>query len=1130
MNSSSSQMNLIEKLADEFADRQRRGDRPDVEDYVSRYPDLANEIRDIFPALVMMKQVAPQDDDLRETGNATVASAPPQQLGEYRILRELGRGGMGVVYEAEQESLQRRVALKILPRELASSPNAMERFKREARAAARMHHTNIVPVFEVGLEADFAFYTMQLIRGQSLDSVIDELKRLRRVPTPKPSEFAAQSIAASLVRGSFQLEDLAGSDDQPSLSPSEPIDRCQAAYAETVDEPLRSSSVASLPGKSEISTAESDHRRYHRSVGRIGIQVADALSYAHARGIVHRDIKPSNLILDASGIVWVTDFGLAKVDDDGMTHTGDILGTMRYMSPERFRGYCDVRADIYSLGLTLYELLVLTPAFDSRDRLKLIEMVRQSDPAAPRSLDPRIPRDLETIVLKACDKEPRRRYQSADDMADDLQRFVNDEPIQARRVSAVERFSRWSRRNKSLATAISALAASLIVIAVGSAFVAWRLQQNLDSRTLTAAFGAFNSGNVRKSQALLKQIDPRDGSAQSIAWRFLNARCLDQQGEEIPIKEGLSSRFAFDPLEEFYATAAGRNEIALVSQKKTTSIRLPADDDRPEVRLTPDTDLTISDNGRWLIAPGEWGDNAGTVLIWELIRTDGEIESTYISSSLPHNAPVTSADIDAAAQRVVSIDSEGNLKLWSLDNPRKELALGSTKSRFRLRVRFSNDGKWIFTHGNLAFGDVTIYSGDDLREVGTVPYGERLAAVKRSPVSQTFAVSGFAGTEIWEIHDGQPRRVHRLGWRRSEDCAYSKDGIYLAVTNPDDDSVRVFASASGQLVARYQCMGLHRNSRTALQDERLFCTPGRSLHQFDFARQLQFSANTQKWWFAPFSLAKTHVAFPTQDQRVRIWNIATDESRFIPNLNIPRRIDAVALSADASRIAIVRRTSVTASQVEVWDLVRMAMIGSMESKRTWALRFSPVNRDLLLISSGGATRIWNIATNEAEHLADRMSISAEFSPDGRRLLLGGNPWDAPYVAASMWKIGDSGDAELYRSLSTRGSYSMAFKSDGSGFAILDRSVNKVRLWNQNVERKRSLSLGSPSVMSLDFSPNDKCLVTASPSGEITFVDPEKGQEIGVFRIDRPLRNVRFMDDCDRIVVATMDGSIFQWDY
>jgi serine/threonine protein kinase len=217
-----------------------------------------------------------------------------------------------------------------------------------------------------------------------------------------------------------------------------------------------------LPGRTDLSAIDSNRRPNFHGVARIGHQVADALAYAHDRGVIHRDIKPSNLLLDAAGVVWVTDFGLAKTDEEGLTCTGDILGTIRYMAPERFRGACDARADIYSLGLTLHDLLVLRPAFESPDRLKLIEQVRHREPARPRSVDGRIPRDLETIVLKAIDKDPRGRYPTAAALGEDLQRFVEDRPIRARRISPAERLWRWARRNKAIASLLTLLAIVLV--------------------------------------------------------------------------------------------------------------------------------------------------------------------------------------------------------------------------------------------------------------------------------------------------------------------------------------------------------------------------------------------------------------------------------------------------------------------------------------------------------------------------------------------------------------------------------------------------------------------------------------------------------------------------------------------
>ena len=480
----------VELLADEFLARCKRGERPTIKEYCDRHPGLAEEIRDVFEAVLMVEDLRPGTEDASGSyGDSARGSGKRlEQVGDYRILGEVGRGGMGVVYEAEQQALGRRVALKVLPRSVAGDGSAQVRFQREAKAAARMHHTNIVPVFDVGQDGEHLYYAMQLIHGQGLDLVIQDLKRLRArgaaAPVVAEDRDAERSIAASLVAGKFERENLAPEGEADS--------KATAAYEGGAP------SSAMLPGQSDISTATSDRGAYFRSVAQIGVQTASALSYAHGRGIIHRDIKPGNLILDAAGNVWVTDFGLAKTGDSAMTHTGDILGTVRYMSPERFRGQCDVRADVYALGMTLYEMLTLKAAYASGDRLKLIEMIRQSEAASPRSFDPRIPRDLETIVMKAIDKDPKRRYQSADELGEDLQRFVNDEPIKARRVGSVERFTRWCRRNPAVA---GLTAAVLLLMAVGTAVSIWQAVVATRARADLAAKNAELADEQAKVEA-----------------------------------------------------------------------------------------------------------------------------------------------------------------------------------------------------------------------------------------------------------------------------------------------------------------------------------------------------------------------------------------------------------------------------------------------------------------------------------------------------------------------------------------------------------------------------------------------------------------------------------------------------
>ncbi len=335
-------------------------------------------------------------------------------LGDFRLLREVGRGGMGVVYEAEQISLRRRVALKVLPFAAAIDPRRLQRFKTEALAAAHVQHEKIVPVHAVGCERGVHYYAMQFIEGQSLAALIGELRGLR----DERRDDAAVTDAA-------------------------------------IGRPESHSGGMATSAATTISRERSaDRLRYYDRVAGLGRQAALALEHAHQAGIVHRDVKPGNLLLDLRGQLWITDFGLAQVTGDvGLTITGEMLGTLRYASPEQVfatRGIVDHRSDVYSLGATLYELLTLRPPFDGRDRHALIRQIAADEPASPRSLEPSIPAGLETIVLKALRKEPAERYATAQEMADDLERFLARRPIVARRPTPSERLRSWSRRHPTI--------------------------------------------------------------------------------------------------------------------------------------------------------------------------------------------------------------------------------------------------------------------------------------------------------------------------------------------------------------------------------------------------------------------------------------------------------------------------------------------------------------------------------------------------------------------------------------------------------------------------------------------------------------------------------------------------------
>ncbi len=434
----------VEQVLEEILERQRRGESPDISAYAERYPELAAEIRELLPLVGLMRERGEEDHRTRK-GNRS-RSKTGQRIGEYRILREIGRGGMGIVYEAEQESLGRRVALKVLPFHGALDQIHLDRFYREARSAAKLQHANIVPVFGIGEHDGTHYYVMQFIEGRGLNEMIDEMKR--QSPASAPTSNGAPEDGGSgsgneavrrllnreleeAHKHQAQLQVIANAETKVIPPPRDTPDARSPQGAEAPGARRRGARHGPRSAKPE--KHPSTDAMFFRSVARLGMQVAEALAYAHKEGILHRDIKPSNLLLDSRGNVWVTDFGLAKAEgSDDLTHTGGFVGTIPYMPPERFRGWSDPRGDIYSLGLTLYELSTLQRAFEDDNRQRLIKRIEEEQPARLRKLNRKVPEDLETIVLKAMAREPSQRYQTAGEMAEDLKRFLDGEAIHAR--------------------------------------------------------------------------------------------------------------------------------------------------------------------------------------------------------------------------------------------------------------------------------------------------------------------------------------------------------------------------------------------------------------------------------------------------------------------------------------------------------------------------------------------------------------------------------------------------------------------------------------------------------------------------------------------------------------------------
>ncbi len=457
----------LEKLIDVAARRIQAGEPIDVDQLAADHPDWAETIRAALAATVELAEFGKglardgHVPDMQEVGRSA--------FGDFRIIREVDRGGMGVVYEAEQVSLSRRVALKILPLAAALDARALRRFQLEAQVVGLLQHPRIVPVHAVGTFDGVPYFAMQFIEGCSLAWIIAELRAGLSDEGHREAAREGSGSASGGTSGGVLAATLLSGRFAPAPGDSDSGRRPGSGSAEG----------SAAPAGSHPTRA----REYIRSIARLGIQAADALGYAHEQGVVHRDVKPANLLLDCRGDLWVADFGMADVAGDvGLTRTGDLPGTSRYMSPEQASGHralVDRRTDIYALGATLYELLALRAAVPGEHHQEILRRIAEEEPYPLYRLNPGVPRDLATIIAKAMSKDPARRYETAWHMADDLGRFLEGRPVLARPSGPAARVLRWCRRKPIIAVLTAALALASVA---GAAGVAWSWRDALKQR------------------------------------------------------------------------------------------------------------------------------------------------------------------------------------------------------------------------------------------------------------------------------------------------------------------------------------------------------------------------------------------------------------------------------------------------------------------------------------------------------------------------------------------------------------------------------------------------------------------------------------------------------------------------
>ena len=1067
----------IEAFAREYSDRKRRGETPTVEEYAARHPEIASRILRLLPGLVGEDLTDETCDSSQQWTSDSRTRPGFPELSDYRVIRQIGRGGMGIVYEAEQKSLGRRVALKVLPGEFASSTERLERFQREARAAARMHHTNIVPVFEVGHEGQTAFYVMQLIAGQTLDDVVRGIKRIRENPQ-------------------------AGVAVEKSAMDSSPRD----LVSETIETPFVSSGAA-WPGDSDLSNSGSNGHDYFNSVARIGLQVAEALAYAHARGIIHRDIKPANLLLDTSGVTWVTDFGLAKTAEGENTRTGDILGTLRYMAPERFRGQCDTRADVYAIGLTLYELLTLEPAFASRDHATLLDTIAKTAPPTPRSCDRRIPKDLETIVVKAIEKDPAQRYQSADAIAEDLRRFLNEEPIRARPISIAERFLRWTRQNKLIA----ASAATFMILLVG-----WAYRESRNSFDL----------RTRLAQQYLVQGQTICEAGRIDHGLHFFVRALDEcPSSSVALRGTIRANFA---------TWSKRcNQLTQV---------LDHESDR-SVGGVRDTGLQIafSHDGTRLLTGGK---RDGIVRIWSV--DSGE----QIGKPIQLSSPVAMLRVTDDGNRIVTQSADGVIQRWNRNGaPLGELA---TTDGF---VAFS-PGKGLLAAQN-SDGTISLWDVGDGQLERTLQNPDA-SSLTFSRDEQHLRAIRSGGLKIWNVESGE--LIHEKDGLNGEIAAVHPDGDSIIIF--EEDSPRV-CSLNGETL--FELGGRFRTALFSPTGQtiafigggyfQLWTSEGEKITdvmRFVGANMMSFA----------FSENGELMAIGTNEFTFSIWSTKSGE-RIGNSVTRDASIRSIAFRPGDNKLAVS-----AAGRAEVWSYPKNNVVAASyegHSSGAWGMEFSSAGDQFVTTAFGG--EVW-LHSRDPSRTALRMPTPSQnmwdgaISPDGNVVAAGGNK------QVSVWTIEGKVVATLEHEEMVR---CVDFDETGKRLAsgtfgglarVWDIETKEVvatfdhanfvedvafvpgqntlvtacadgfaRIHSLDVPKKETITLKhGDDVLGLDISPDGTLIATGSRDQTVRIWDSESGTMIGnVLEHSGHVEDVSFSGDGRILATACSDGLIRVWD-
>ncbi len=1146
------------------------GTPPSRADLLDEHPDLADDLAACLDTLDFIGHSLGQ-------GPATSVLECGQQFGEYQILRELGRGGMGVVYEAFHLSLERRVALKVLSGRAFEDERQRERFLLEAKTAASLHHTNIVPIFEVGQLDGVCYFAMQFIKGRSLGSIVRELRNPGTTAiVPDQTIFPPGTIVRDQREDQFDE-----SGEFPTLGTGEQFTEGNQSAA--TDSPSKGDGSSSRTDSSQLIvsnalSASALHEgpngdRYFREAARLIAQAADALAHAHSHGVVHRDVKPSNLILDGDSRVWVADFGLAFRSNDPRQEGGShAVGTPSYMSPEQVRPgsfAVDHRTDIYSLGATLYEMLTLLPIFEGDTSLAVLTQIASVDPVPPRKINSLIPLDLDCIVRRATAKRPADRYADAAGLAADLRRYLNFEPVRARRLGPLGRLILWCRRDPRLAAVMTTAALLLATVTIVSHWAILRAR----NAAIKAREVAVRARERTEEQLVLTKTAENKAHENFRLSLFQQARAT-----RLSFQNGRR----WDTLALIHDAQEIRPDPKL-RDEAIAALSIP--DARLHKRITTESDVEhlafCPNKGR--IA---FGCRDGSIRLWNFSGDSGSDSEPVVLAAAGHDVRLMA--LSQCGRYVAALETDGPIALWDVDSgnlvARLELdefrplfinfleqqsclvALGEGGTCRRWEIAADEvrmladletsswrsaiagpDGQSVTLVGrsgnleiwNLLTGDHRKVEGISLSSVRSIGTRRDLSGtMKWDPSGKQLAAGGQWGTvDIWPLGESQPARS--IGAHRGpvSAIAFSPTAPLLATSGYRDATLRLWDAMTGDQIATLREPLAGALSISFSPDGRYLAAGGsdktiwlwevetaKSLHRLpghnDVIAQVTLSPDGK--YIASGSEDGSILLWPL-DGRVgpfRLADVVEDQESRVK----PRACAALSFSLDSRRLVARLRNNA----LRVWDVESLKLVASLDSSLSFGGaggQWLPNNNELIR-SSNRTIQKWTVEVDSTPTTVATVSdgiVALAACPDGRSVVAS--------TRRNRLEIFDltaqSPNAQVAE-LPTRG-LTLAVDPDSSLLAVGDRA-GTVHVFNlPELTKLQSWQETDDELTSLSFSPSGRWLAIAGLDGTVRVRTVPKGELVATLPgQEGGIRSLAFGPADSLLVTGGQDKLVHVW--